>query len=172
MAKRKKNSNFLISIIVVLLLLLIGYIYIKNPTVIEKFPIVKGKQPESAVTTPSVTPIVTDKPSSKDSNSTIKLAAFNLQIFGTAKAGKPEVMNVLSKIIRNYDVIAVQEIRDESQTALPKLKVAVNSVGSPQYDYIVSEPAGANYEQGTICVSLQYTDDAGNGKSLRVSRYK
>jgi hypothetical protein len=110
--KRRKNSNFIIFIIVLLLLLLIGYIYFKNPSVIDKFPIVTGKQPEPAVTNPSVTPIVSEIPSTTDSNGTIKLASFNLQIFGTTKAGKPEVMSVLSKIIRNYDVIETQEIRD------------------------------------------------------------
>jgi hypothetical protein len=40
---------------------------------------------------PSVTVTVSD--------SKIKVGAFNLQIFGTTKAGKPEVMGVLSKII-------------------------------------------------------------------------
>jgi len=126
-----------------LLLLLIAFIYIKTPSVIDKFPIVTGKQPAPAVTPiVSITPIVSEIPSSKDTNGTIKLAAFNLQIFGTAKAGKPDVMSVLSKIIRNYDIIAVQEIRDESQTALPKLRDAVNALGSPQYDYVVSERLG------------------------------
>ncbi|KPQ43976.1 MAG: Endonuclease/Exonuclease/phosphatase family protein [Candidatus Methanoperedens nitroreducens] len=76
------------------------------------------------------------------SDGTIKLAAFNLQVFGTAKADKPEVMEVFSKIIRNYDVIALEEIRDSTQTALPKLLDAVNSAGSPRYDYIVSERLG------------------------------
>jgi hypothetical protein len=87
-----------------LLLLLIGYIYFKNPTVIDKFPIVTGKQPEPSVTTPavtpivSITPIISEIPSSKDSNGTIKLAAFNLQIFGTAKAGKTEVMKIYRRL--------------------------------------------------------------------------
>lgn len=76
------------------------------------------------------------------SDGTIKLAAFNLQVFGTAKADKPEVMEVFSKIIRNYDVIALEEIRDSTQTALPKLLDAVNSAESPRYDYIVSERLG------------------------------
>ncbi len=125
-----------------MLLLLIAFIYLKNPTVIDKFPFVIGKQPEPTGTTPSITPIVSVIPSTTDSNGTIKLAAFNLQIFGTTKAGEPEVMSVLSKIIRNYDVIAVQEIRDESQTALPLLRDAVNSMGGPQYDYVVSERLG------------------------------
>jgi hypothetical protein len=77
-----------------------------------------------------------------DSNGTIKLGDFNRQVFGTTKASKPEVMEVLSKIIRNYDVIAVQEIRDSSQTALPMLRDAVNSMGSLQYDYVVNAKEG------------------------------
>jgi endonuclease/exonuclease/phosphatase family metal-dependent hydrolase len=76
------------------------------------------------------------------SNGTIKIASFNLQIFGVTKAGKPEVMDVLSKTIRNFDIVAVQEIRDASQTALPALKNAVNSIDGPQYDYIVGERLG------------------------------
>jgi endonuclease/exonuclease/phosphatase family metal-dependent hydrolase len=73
---------------------------------------------------------------------TIKLGAFNLQIFGPTKASNPQVMNVLSKIIRNYDVIAVEEIRDASQTALLELNNTVNSMGSPQYNYVVSDRLG------------------------------
>ena len=51
-------------------------------------------------------------------------------------------MDVLSKTIRNFDIVAVQEIRDASQTALPALKNAVNSIEGPQYDYIVGERLG------------------------------
>lgn len=126
--KKSKKSTFLIIIIVLLLLLSIAFIYQKNPTVIDKFPIVPGKQPEPTTTEPKSTPQI---PSSAIDNETIKVAAFNLQIYGTAKASKPEVLAVLSKIVRNYDVIAVQEIRDSSQTALPMLKDAVNSIGNP-----------------------------------------
>lgn len=115
---------------------------VKNPTVIDNIPLIKDKQTEPTITTPSVTPVVSVIPSSTVTNGTIKVGAFNLQIFGTEKASKPEVMSILSKVIRNYDVIAVQEIRDSSQTALPLLKDAVNSMGSPQYDYVVSERLG------------------------------
>jgi endonuclease/exonuclease/phosphatase family metal-dependent hydrolase len=48
----------------------------------------------------------------------------------------------MSKVIRNYDVIAVQEIRDASQTALPMIKDTVNSMGNPTYDYVVSDRLG------------------------------
>ena len=50
-------------------------------------------------------------------------------------------MEVLADIIRTYDVIAIQEIRDASQTALPALVDLVNADGS-QYDYVVSERLG------------------------------
>jgi endonuclease/exonuclease/phosphatase family metal-dependent hydrolase len=128
--KKSKKSTFLILIIVLLFVFLI--VYILNPTIIDKSQIVTGKQPEPTGTIPS---LVTD-------NERIKVGAFNLQIFGITKASKPEVMSVISKIIRNYDVIAVQEIRDASQTSLPALKDIVNSMGVPQYDYVVSERLG------------------------------
>jgi endonuclease/exonuclease/phosphatase family metal-dependent hydrolase len=145
LAKRKKKSNksTLLILIIILFLILIGYIYIKNSSVIDIFPIVTGGQQELAGTsagTGNISGTVTS--SAITTTDTLKLAAFNLQIFGTTKAGKPEVMGVLSKIIRNYDVIAVQEIRDSSQTSLPLLRDAVNSMGSPQYDYVISERLG------------------------------
>ena len=78
---------------------------------------------------------------SPSSNETMRIGAFNVQVFGVTKAGKPEVMGVLADIIRTYDIIAIQEIRDSSQTALPKLVDLVNSDGS-QYQYVVSERLG------------------------------
>jgi hypothetical protein len=50
-------------------------------------------------------------------------------------------MDILADIIRTYDVIAIQEIRDASQTALPALINLVNADGS-QYSYVVSERLG------------------------------
>jgi hypothetical protein len=114
--KRHKKSAFVA--LVLLLLLFACYVYaIKNPGTISKIPKVTGKLSEPTATAPAVTVTTSD--------STIKVGAFNLQAFGTTKASKPEVMGVLSKVIRNYDVIAIEEIRDASQTALPKLKDTV-----------------------------------------------
>jgi endonuclease/exonuclease/phosphatase family metal-dependent hydrolase len=48
---------------------------------------------------------------------TIKLASFNIQVFGRSKAAKAEVMEILAETIAQYDVIAIQEIRDKSRTA-------------------------------------------------------
>ena len=152
--KKSKKSTFLILIIVLLFLLSIAFIYHKNPTLIDNFPKVTGKQPELAVTSPE--PKSTPS-TSVITNDTIKVGAFNLQIYGTSKASKPDVLAVISKIIRNYDVIAVQEIRDESQTALPMLRDAVNSIGTPQYDYVVSDRLGrtASKEQYAYLFNTQ-----------------
>lgn len=116
-------------------MILVGSLYrYKNPALLDGIP---NKPEKPPVTTPTVTPITITSP-----NNTVKLAAFNLQIFGTSKADKPEVMEVLSKTIRNFDIVAVQEIRDASQTALPALKNAVNDMAGPKYDFLMSERLG------------------------------
>ncbi len=148
---RKRYNNLKFVVLILLLFLVVGCIDTsKKPAVSDTTPSITGTTEATAttpvitVTTPSITgtPEATPTVTATSPDDTIKLAAFNLQVFGTTKAGKPEVMGVLSKIIWNYDVIAVQEIRDSSQTSLPKLRDAVNSMGSPQYDYVVSERLG------------------------------
>ena len=81
-----------------------------------------------------------------NNNDLLRIGAFNIQVFGVTKASKPEVMDVLGKIIRTYDIVAIQEIRDKSQTSLPDLVDVVNSNGA-QYDYVVSERLGRTISQ-------------------------
>lgn len=106
--------------------------------------------------TAAPTPTVTGTPPA--ANGTIRIGAFNIQVFGVTKAAKPEVMDVLAQIIRTYDIVAVQEVRDSSGTALPALLKAVNADGS-DYAYIESERLGRTsskeqyayfYDQNTI----------------------
>ena len=103
------------------------------------------------ISSPTPTPVVTPTPTpsqypvsyGNQSNveEQLRIGAFNIQVFGTTKASKPEVMDVLGKIIRTYDVVAIEEIRDKSQTALPMLVDTVNSDNS-RYDYVVGERLG------------------------------
>ncbi len=88
----------------------------------------------------------TDTIDKTNNNDLLRIGAFNIQVFGVSKADKPEVMDVLGKIIRTYDIVAIQEIRDKSQTALPELVDVVNSNGA-QYDYVVSERLGRTTSQ-------------------------
>lgn len=96
------------------------------------------------VTTPYPSPTPPDNldlGGNQPSDETLRIGSFNIQIFGITKASKPEVMDTLARIIRTYDIIAIQEIRDASQTALPALVDLANSDGS-QYSYVVSERLG------------------------------
>jgi deoxyribonuclease-1-like protein len=85
---------------------------------------------------------------------TLRIGAFNIQVFGQSKASKPEVMEVQGKIIRTHDIVANQEIRDKSQTALPALVDIVNSANST---YVVSERLGrtTSKEQYVYLYNLQ-----------------
>lgn len=100
------------------------------------------------------TPAVANFSDGNDNNITI--ASFNLQVFGQTKANKPEVMDVLAKIIRRYDIVAVQEIRDSSQTALPRLMTVVNTPNNT-YSVVVSERLGrtASKEQYAYIYNTQ-----------------
>jgi len=69
-----------------------------------------------------------------ETGETIKIASFNIQVFGKTKASKPEVMDILADIISQFDLVAIQEIRDKSGTAIVKLEQAVDNLGE---DYTV-----------------------------------
>jgi endonuclease/exonuclease/phosphatase family metal-dependent hydrolase len=64
-----------------------------------------------------------------------------LQVFGETKVAKPHVMEIFARIIRQYDVVAVQEIRSRSQDTLPKLIEAINA-GGAQYDFVIGPRLG------------------------------
>lgn len=102
--------------------------------------------------------------------SKVLIGSFNLQVFGVTKAGKPEVMAIIAQIIRHFDLIAVQEIRDASGTSVIDLKNAVNSTGVI-YDYEIGPRVGRTsskeqyaffYNTATIVASSgAYTFDEG-----------
>lgn len=75
--------------------------------------------------------------------SSLRIGAFNVRVFGQSKAGKPDVMNTLSKIIRRYDIILIQEIRDSKGTAIQQLLDKVNR-DSKTYSYgmVISDRVG------------------------------
>ena len=85
------------------------------------------------------TPPVTTIPS--DSPSYVKIASFNIQIFGTTKASNLTVMAVLADTISNFDITAIQEIRDESGQAIEILENTIDKLGV-DYDYIISPRVG------------------------------
>jgi endonuclease/exonuclease/phosphatase family metal-dependent hydrolase len=73
---------------------------------------------------------------------TAKITAFNIQIFGEAKSQKGDVMTVLTKIVREFDIVLIQEIRDASGQTIPNFVEKINQMGGPNYSFISSERLG------------------------------
>jgi endonuclease/exonuclease/phosphatase family metal-dependent hydrolase len=71
----------------------------------------------------------------------IRVAAFNIQVFGRSKIDKPGVVDILARIVRQFDVIAVQEIRSRDQDILPSFIERINAAGR-QYDYVIGPRIG------------------------------
>jgi len=77
----------------------------------------------------------------KRRDETIRVASFNIQVFGVTKAGKTHVMEILARIVRQFDVVAVQEIRSKDQSLLPQFIDLINSTGR-HYDYAIGPRLG------------------------------
>jgi deoxyribonuclease-1-like protein len=72
---------------------------------------------------------------------TVRVATFNIQVYGVSKAGKPEVMRILADVVRRFDVVAIQEIRAIDQTVLPQLVELANADGRA-YDFVLGPRLG------------------------------
>ena len=60
----------------------------------------------------------------------LKIAAFNVQIFGASKIEKHNVTAILTKILLRYDLIFFQEIRDTSGEAIVTLMEKLNNASA------------------------------------------
>ncbi len=127
-----------------------GNIYIEGQFT---FPPPKTENPE---------PIEISLPDGKE---TITIAPFNPQVFGKTKAAKSDVMKVLAKTITQFDVIAIQEIRDKSGTAIRKMEAEVDALGT-DYDHLIGPRLGRTsskeqyafiYNTESIVVGESYT---------------
>jgi len=72
----------------------------------------------------------------------VKIAAFNIQIFGQTKSQKENVMAVLRDIVREFDIVLIQEIRDASEQTIPNFVEEINQMEGPDYGFIRSERLG------------------------------
>ena len=72
---------------------------------------------------------------------TLRIASFNIQVLGTSKMGKPEVVATLSEIIRQFDVVAIQEIRSKDPEIIPRLVKQVNAEGG-NYKFVIGPRLG------------------------------
>jgi endonuclease/exonuclease/phosphatase family metal-dependent hydrolase len=80
------------------------------------------------------------------SKGTIRVASFNIQVFGTSKSEKPHVMDILARIVRKFDIVAIQEIRSRDQDIIPNFVELINSTGA-HYDYVIGPRLGRTVSQ-------------------------
>ena len=73
---------------------------------------------------------------------TVEIAAFNIQIFGKTKSQKEDVMTLLREIVREFDIVLIQEIRDASEQTMQNFVEEINQMEGPNYSFISSERLG------------------------------
>jgi len=79
-----------------------------------------------------------DLPQSED---IIRIASFNIQVFGQSKMKKPQVPQILARIIQQFDVVAIQEIRSQDQSFMDEFLSILNS-GGRHYAYLIGPRLG------------------------------
>ena len=112
--------------------------------------------------------------SSRVNGETLKIAAFNIQIFGRSKMAKTEVVQVLVDTISKFDLVLIQEIRDSSGEAIVELLDRVNAVNIDQeFSMVLSRRLGRTNSKeqyaylyrnvSGLSVTQEYVYDDGDG---------
>ena len=127
----------------VLLVIAAAYMLLQNYKIegLESLVLTPRSQQGAPSTTPSGDLLATSGPPAAPPGETIRVASFNIQVFGESKLAKPDVMRVLAEIVRKFDVVAVQEIRAINQSVLPTFVDMINSTGR-RYDYLIGPRLG------------------------------
>jgi endonuclease/exonuclease/phosphatase family metal-dependent hydrolase len=76
-----------------------------------------------------------------DYGGAIRIASFNIQILGRSKMAQQRVMDVLCDVVRRFDVVAIQEVRANTDDILPRFVQKINS-GGRRYDYLIGPRLG------------------------------
>lgn len=77
-------------------------------------------------------------------NSTnISIASFNIKVFGKTKASNDTVMASLVDIVSNYDIIAIQEIKDIDQEVPYEFLELLNNNSITKYEMLLSKRSGS-----------------------------
>lgn len=83
---------------------------------------------------------------SKSTTPRIRVASFNLHAFNEQKLQKQPVMETLVRIIRQFDVIALQHISSRQTDLLPLLTDRVNH-SDRRYEFLIGPPVGREQKQ-------------------------
>ncbi len=86
----------------------------------------------------------------------LEIASWNLENFGQSKANNPEKLSEIAGKIRNYDIVAVQEIEDKNTGTAPYiLQDEIDEIS--EYGMVLSNRTGAFCEENSNSyISEQY----------------
>ena len=78
----------------------------------------------------------------------IRIASFHITAFNADKCSKPKVIDVLARVIRKFDIVAIQGIRSIDQTFVPHFLSQINRDSEKyQYEYELGPRVGRNTNQ-------------------------
>lgn len=77
---------------------------------------------------------------------TIRIGTFDVSILDAAKQDKPHVMSRIARMIREFDVVALQGIRAGEESLMPQLLELVRG-DSRHFDYVMGPPIGPEGER-------------------------
>lgn len=110
----------------------------------KRLPVQTQGRPGSGVSAvPPTTAVASNRPFTAvgQSGETFRIASFNIQVFGTSKASKPRVMDILAKVVRQFDIVAIQELRTKDATVMESFIRLINSNGVG-YEYVIGPRLG------------------------------
>ncbi|MFC1527556.1 endonuclease/exonuclease/phosphatase family protein [Candidatus Neomarinimicrobiota bacterium] len=80
-------------------------------------------------------------------NQSITIASWNLKNIGQSKLNDPARINVIIDVLKKYDIIAIQEVKDVS-LQLPQLLIAKMNQDGSNFNVVASDRVGRNvFEQ-------------------------
>lgn len=119
-----------------MLLTAAGWFFFKNFEVTSDFQ-VRSKSSSAATTSAN-----SNLPPAAESES-IRVATFNIQVFGDAKVSKAHVLDKLARICGMFDVVAIQELRSKNgEAVIQQLVAAIKSISGRSMAYVMGDRVG------------------------------
>ena len=77
----------------------------------------------------------------RQNTGTLLIASFNIQVLGQSKISKPGMKEKLAHVIRQFDLVAIQEVRAKADNVIPDLVSSINANGS-RYNFVIGPRLG------------------------------
>lgn len=82
----------------------------------------------------------------RQGNGNLLIASFNIQVLGQSKISKPGMKELLAHVIRQFDLVAIQEVRAKEDNVIPELVAAVNANGS-RFSFVIGPRLGRSHSK-------------------------